>query len=519
MDVRILAAAAALALSASMTPLPAGTAPLALADLPDLVLASDAGAVTAARSVEAAYHAYRGTVADAMPQVDLSTGYSLGYTPSVTVTDPVTAEITDYAKHGATARLSVSQLLPTAGNLVVSVEDALGAESIGSGSVSPFPPVYPDPDFSQKPKATVQLSQPVLLNGKLIDLDLFPATKRKAELGWEKERAAGRVAANRAIAQAVQFFLSVVQTRQAAAQMERAVELAGRRLAALADGVRLGTATETDLLDARIANGRQRQTLLDLRSSLARTERLLAAAIGRESLAGVELAEDVPAWTRAGEPAGLGDAALRANASILQSSLALEERRADDVIAGQRHAATLTLLLSVAGRRSGEWGQTLFGYSDERTLGQSFSDLFAEGAGVDWSASANLNVPLYDGGKRREDRAASAALTASVQEGLASRQRIVIEDLAAALERRSILEERVELLAEAVDLASRRLATEGSLLGQGRSTDNDVQARRLEAEARRNDLRQARADLLLANLDIASLAGDDLAGIVKGLPR
>jgi outer membrane protein TolC len=508
MNLRILAAAAALVLAAWTLPAPGSTEPLALADLPDLVLASDTGAVTAAQSVRAAYHVYRGTLAGALPQVDLSTGYSLYYTPAVTRTDPI-VDLTDYTRHGATAKVTASQLLPTAGSLLLSVEDSLSVESIGSSSIFPAGP--PDPDFEQTPKATVQLSQPVLLNGKLIDLGLFLATKRKAELGWEKEQAAGRVAANRAISQAVQLYLSVVQMRQAVAQMERTVELAGRRLASLADGVRLGTATETDLLDTRIANGRQRQTLLDLRASLSRTERLLAASIGRENLGGVELSDGVPAWTRAGDPAGLRESALRTNASILQGSLALEERRADDVLAGQRHTATLTLSFSVAGRR--DTG------ASQRTFGQSFSDLFADGAGVDWTAAAGLNVPLYDGGRAREDRAASEALTASVHQGLESRQRAVLEDLAAALERRSIIEERVDLLAEAVDLSSRRLATEQNLLGQGRSTDNDVEARRLDAEAKANDLRQSRADLLIANLDIASLAGDDLAGIVKELPR
>jgi outer membrane protein TolC len=489
---------------------PGDAEPLALADLPDLVLAGDAGAVTAEQSVQAAYHAYRGTLAGALPQVDLSTGYSLYYTPEVTMTDP-RVDLTDYAVQGATAKFSVSQLLPTAGSLLLAVEDALSVKSIGSSAIFPAAPTYPEPDFEQTPKGTISLSQPVLLNGKLVDLDLFPAIKRKAELGWEKEQAAGRVATNRAISQAVQLYLSVVQMRQTVAQMERTVELAGRRLASLADSVRLGTATETDLLDTRIANGRQRQSLLDLRTSRSRTERLLAAAIGRDSLEGIELTENLPAWTRAGDPAGLRDAALRTNASILQGSLALEERRADNVLAGQRHAATLTLSFSVAGRRDTDLSQ--------RSFGQSFSDPFADGAGVDWTAAAGLNVPLYDGGSAREDRAASEALTASVQKGLESRQQAVLDDLASALERRSILEERVGLLAEAVDLASRRQATEESLLGQGRSTDNDVEARRLDAEAKRNDLRQSRADLLLANLDIASLAGDDLAGIVKGLPR
>jgi outer membrane protein TolC len=499
MKVRTLAAAVVIAAGV----LPIGAAPLSIADLPDLVLASDAGAVTAAQSVQAAYHAYRGTLADALPQVDLSTGYSLFFTPETTITEPVDISVTDYARHGATAKVSASQLLPTAGTLLVSLEDALAVMTVGSPSI--------DPDASQTPKATVSLSQPVFLNGRLIDLGLFSAVKRKAEIGWEKEQAAGRAAANRAISQAVQLYLSVVETRQAAAQMGRTVDLAERRIASLADSVRLGTATETDLLDARIAAGRQRQTLLDLRSSLSRTERLLAAAIGRESLAGFELAEDIPAWTRAGDPAGLSDAALRTNASIAQSSLALEERRADDVLAGQKYASTLTLSFSVAGRRADD--------KTGRTFGESFADAFSDGAAADWTAAVGLNVPLYDGGKQREERAASTALTASVQKGLESRQQAVLDDLAAALERRAILEERVALLADAVDLASRRLATEESLLGLGRSTDNDVEARRLEAEAKANDLRQARADLLLANLDIASLAGDDLAGIVKGLPR
>jgi outer membrane protein TolC len=506
MNLRTLASVAAFA---ALVALPRATAaPLTLADLPALVLANDASAVSAARSVEAAYHGYRGTLADALPQLDLSTGYSLGYTPSTTIAG---GAYEDYATHAANTRLTLSQLLPTAGSLVVTLEDALAVTTIGVQPSPPFPTASPDPDFSQKPRASLSLAQPVLLNGKLVDLDLFPATKRKAELGWEKEQAAERVTTGRALAQAVQLYFTVVQQRQAVAQLQRSVALSQRRLGTLGENVRLGIATETDVLDARIADGRQRQSLLDLRSSLSRTERLLAVAIGRASLQDVELADGVPSWTRAGDATGLRDAALAANASILQGSLAVEERAADAVLAGQRYAANLSLSLSVAGRREA-------GLS-ERTFGQSFADLFAADAGVDWTASANLAVPLYDGGSRREQKAASAVLTESVGRALEGRRQAVLDDLAAALERRAILEERVVLLAEAVDLASRRLADERSLLSLGRSTDNDVDARLIDVEAKGNDLWRARADLLLANLDIASLAGDDLAGILEGLPR
>jgi outer membrane protein TolC len=506
MNLRTLASAAALAALAALPC--AAAAPLTLADLPALVLANDAAAVSAARSVEAAYHGYRGTLADALPQVDLSTGYSLAYTPQTTIAGGAYEE---YGTHAATTRVTLSQLLPTAGSLVVALEDTLAVTTIGVQPSPPFPTANPDADFGQKPKASISLAQPVLLNGKLVDLDLFPATKRKAELGWEKEQAAQRAATGRSLAQAVQLYFTVVQQRQAVAQLERTVALSQRRLGTLGENVRLGIATETDVLDARIADGRQRQSLLDLRSSLARTERLLAAAIGRGGLQDLELADGVPSWTRAGDAAVLANAALSANASILQGSLAVEERAADAVLAGQRYAANLTLSLSVAGRREA-------GLS-ERTVGQSFADLFADGAGVDWTASANLNVPLYDGGSRREQEAVSAALTASVGRALESRRQAVLDDLAAALERRAIIEERVALLAEAVDLAARRLADERSLLSLGRSTDNDVDARLIDGAAKENDLWRARADLLLANLDIASLAGDDLAGILEGFPR
>ncbi len=508
MNLRTLASAAALV---ALTALPPATAaPLSLADLPALVLANDAAAVSAARSVEAAYHGYRGTLADALPQLDLSTGYSLGYTPSTKLSG---ADLEDYGTQAATTRVTLSQLLPTAGNLVVTLEDALSVTTIGSQTVTlpPSPPTYPDPDFSQKPRASLSLAQPVLLNGKLVDFELFPATKRKAELGWEKEQAAERATTGRALAQAVQLYFTVVQQRQAVAQLQRSVELSQRQLATLGENVRLGIATETDVVDARIADGRQRQSLLDLRSSLSRTERLLAVAIGRASLQDVELADGVPSWTRAGDATGLREAALAANTSILQGSLAVEERAADAVLAGQRFAANLSLSLSVAGRRAA-------GLS-ERTFGQSFADLFDTGAGIDWTASANLAVPLYDGGSRREQQAVSAALTATVGRALETRRQAVLDDLAAALERRAILEERVALLAEAVDLAARRLADERNLLSLGRSTDNDVDARLIDAAAKGNDLWRARADLLLANLDIASLAGDDLAAILEGLPR
>jgi hypothetical protein len=50
----------------------------------------------------------------------------------------------------------------------------------------------------------------------------------------------------------------------------------------------------------------------------------------------------------------------------------------------------------------------------------------------------------------------------------------------------------------------------------GKSTDLDVASREADAEAKANDLWRAQADLYLASLDLAALAGRDLAALIEG---
>jgi outer membrane protein TolC len=508
----LLAAAAAL-------PPAAQAETLDIAGLPRLILANDPAAGASTQTTALAWHTYKATLADALPKIDFSTGYSLGYTPFIhtqTIDLPTLSqpdmETSDQGTHVLSSKLSVSQILPTAGSLLLSLEDAMAVNTISSQTIDGVAQVT-DPQFSQKPKLSVAVTQPLFLNGKLLDLDLFPASLRKAQIGYLKEEAGNRDARNRAVSQGVEVFLSLVQQRKGAAQMEQSLAVASQNLAKLEQNFRLGAVAEADLLEAKLSLGNQKAALLDLRYTTGKTERLLARSIGRESLADVALSEALPAFRLQASLEELFAKAALAHPLIQQGALASEEKGLDDILAGQRSASTLSLSFSYSPR----YPFATTADPLKKDFVGSFAELFRDGWGQDYSLSANLGVKLFDGGKRKEEREGARALQKLANESLAAQRRAVRDELEAALMRRANLEEKTALLSDSLDLAERRLQTEISLLSLGRSTDLDVQSRRVEREAKANELRKARADLFLVQLTLASAAGEDLATLIEGL--
>jgi outer membrane protein TolC len=508
-------------LAAAALPPAAQADTLDIAGLPRLILANDPSAGASTQTTAFAWHTYKGTLADALPKVDLSTAYSLGYTPLIqsqtielfplppTQQDVATS---DQGTHVLSTKLSVQQILPTAGSLLLSLEDAMTVNTLGAQTIDGAAQVT-DPQFSQKPRFSVAVTQPLFLNGKLLDLDLFPASLRKAHIGYLKEEAGNRDARNRAVAQGVEVFLSLVQQRKSAAQMEQSLVVTSQNIAKLEQNFKLGAVAEADLLEAKLGAGNQKAAMLDLRYSIGRAERLLARSIGRESLADVILSEALPGFRLQASPEQLLEKAALAHPLIQQGALASEEKGLDDILAGQRSASTLSLSFSFSPR------YPLATTADplKKDLAGSFTELFRDGWGQDYSLSANLGVKLFDGGKLKEEREGARALQKLADQSLAAQRRAVRDELEAALMRRANLEEKTALLSDSLDLAERRLQTEINLLSLGRSTDLDVLSRRVDREAKANELWKARADLFLVQLTLASAAGEDLGTLIEGL--
>jgi outer membrane protein TolC len=494
---------------------------LSLRDLPALVLAKDPAFGTAEQSALYALHNYRGSIGQALPQINLVNQYDLDYIPRIETqqtfplgtANVIDTTINDKASHGLTTTLSVSQMLPTAGNLSLGVGNTMKVSDYGEIDPSAFADYldqFKSPQFSQNPYFTLQFNQPILLNGKLLDMDLFPATLRAAALGYEKADCARRAQSNQTVYQASLLFLQIVQMRKGIAQTEKAIAVAQGNLDTLQRSFTLGSVAEADLLDQKIAFAAQKSALLDLRMNLKKGERTLSHSIGRDSLDGVTLLDEIPSLQLPAAESELENKAMVNHPLIQQQSLAAEEKRLLGINDGQKYASTLSLGFTFAPR------YPFASDAVDMDFPTSVSRLFETGGGQMFTFSAGLTIHLFDGGQASEARAADAALAATAENSLISQRQAIRDQLELDLLKKENLEERIPMLESAVDLSKRRLESESSLRALGKTTDLAVDSKRADYEAKQNDLWRARADLMLVSLELASLTGDDIATLIQG---
>ena len=487
--------------------------PLTVRSLAERILANDPTVRIADQTLRLTVAAYAGTVAKAKPQLTLNSGYGLRYTPSSTTlttqTTPPYLTVEDTrrkASHSVTAGVAVSQLLPTGGSLNLRAENAMDVETGQTDSGSGFASM--EPLYSQSPKVSLTVTQPIFVNRKVVDLELFPATFRKARIGYLKEQEANLEARNQALTQGLSLFFSVLELRRGIAALESGLELAAGRLRNLEQSYRLGAAAETDVWELRIAAGRQQESVLELRYRLAQAEAALAQSLGADSLEAFSLADVSPALPFAYEKSAAIAEALERHPLIRQNGLGTEEKSLDRLLGGQQHASTLSLGLSVAPRYPTD-------RSGSTDFGDSISLLFGADASADYTVSLGLNVPLYEGGKRAADQAGYLAAEAIARQALAVRRGAVRQEVESQLIRRDNLEMKARLLEDNTELLRRRLEVEQGLLALGKSTELDVLARRVELESKQNEAWRARADLYLTVLALYRAVGRDLADIIK----
>ena len=490
--------------------------PLTVEALAERILSADSTVAIAEQSLRAAMSGYRGIVAQALPQISAGSGYALQYTPEVTsiaqqTTPPyfIMEEYRDKGSQYITTSLSLSQILPTGGSLSLSAENKMDVQTGELESGGGFSAM--EPEFSQSPKLSLAVKQPMFLNRKALDWELFPATVRKARIGYLKEQAAGTDARNRALAQGFSLFYTVIELRRSLTVAGMSRELTAARLRNLEQSYRLGAASETDVWEMRIAAGGEEEQALELRYRLAQAEMSLSQSLGVDSLEAFELEDGVPRLSFPHTLEQAGAEALTAHPLIVQNGLSLEEKSIDRILGGQAHAANVSLAFSLAPR-----------YPNERTdtsFGGSISELFGTTAGIDYSLSLGASIPLYSGGKKAADEQASLALEAIAAQNLSIRRKAVASDVRSLFIKKENLEAKARLLEDNAELARRRLQMEEELLALGKSTDLDVLSRQIELERKRIEAWRARADLYLDILELYRSMGRELREIVKGQQR
>jgi outer membrane protein TolC len=397
--------------------------------------------------------------------------------------------------------LTLSQVLPTSGNLLITLSDGLDVTTMGSSSIGGT-----DPEFSQNPNLSLSLDQPIFYNGKFIDLSVLPSSIRKERIGYFQAETSHRVSQNAAVRSMLAFYYNVVLLRKRIDMLERSFWLRQENVKKMERNYELGLVSETDVWSARILAGEQREVILDARYSLLRAEGSLRASIGMDGSSVLAPLSEIPDLEIFSDPDELAGMALEQNRAVLQEALNLEQKQIDLKTSGVNHAPTLKFSFALfpsypAGR-------------DDKSFSSSFTDFFSDEAEMNYRMSVGLQVPLYNGSKARYEREMGLASEHIARLNLALRKAAVIQDLQSLLLRKSSLKEKIRLLADNAKLVERRVEIEKQLLDLGKSTGQEVKSVELDFTVKTDNLWNARKDLFLLLLDIHDLIGNDIAGIL-----
>jgi outer membrane protein TolC len=270
-----------------------------------------------------------------------------------------------------------------------------------------------------------------------------------------------------------------------------------------------GSAQQISALEIQLNRARD----AELRNTLAARE----LALGLERLTGRTVPEQsiivFPDATggadhddgREGGDSGLADGVRSPQVARAESELRAAE--ADYQLARKQAGATANLAITATPR-----------YRDEREDPEDpatvFSDFTGDGSGVDLNLVLTLEIPLTEGGARRR-AVEQAQLSLELAESALERTRREQDSQSVLAELRiETLAQRIELLEFELAFEREQLQSDRELQELGSATRVDIARRLLTITGRENELANLRTELLLQQLELIRLRGDDPATFV-----
>ncbi len=273
--------------------------------------------------------------------------------------------------------------------------------------------------------------------------------------------------------------------RVAQAQLEQAQE----GLDAANQRMKVGSATQSDVLRAQLAVNQAKQALAQAQTTLSSAQFALGRLVG----------ENAPVTATA--PASLEPTALAVSAEQLP---ALVEAQAPTVVAAQAQVKSTTASVSVA---RAQYMPTVRLSAGDNWLNQVAS---LGGGNTSWSFGLSLNYPLFNGFQREQ-----SVENASVQSDVA---RVALDDarlnaratLESDLAALQLAEQQVQLTREATGVAQEdmRVQNERYRLGAGTMLDRLTSQSAL-VQAQTNEV-NARYDYQVARATLEALVGRSL---------
>ena len=475
---------------------------LTVMDVVTLVLNKDTSVLKSAATLKASLNNYRSLSAGKYPQLNLSTSYGVDYTSQ---RQDVYGQYENYTSHSVTFGFSLDQLVSTSGTLSAGISDEM---TIRLGKYRPAPNGWEDTDayYAHTPGFSLSFSQPVLFNGKFIDMDLYRAIFRKGQITYQGAAQSNLIARNQAIYNAVSLLFDIVNLRNEIVKIEQAAALKTRGLENLQRYFEQGLVAETEVWEMRVEIGNEREYLLTNIFSLRGKEGNLRLTLGLSEDQEIKITDDLFIPQVRLDKGKSPNELFRDNPSIRQYELSSEEARLNTVIDGANDASTLTLFFTFAPR---------YPYPRlQSTFGEAITDYIDPMAGFDLGFTTELKIPLYNGSKWRHRVTADKATEVSRREELAHQKKDLLLSLQMLLLMQQNLKEKIPLLEDNIKLKKKQAEVERELLKVGQTTELDVIKLEIEYFEKQNELTKAKMDLYLTILNTLSLMGVSLDEVI-----
>jgi outer membrane protein len=330
--------------------------------------------------------------------------------------------------------------------------------------------------------------------GLSMGMDVFTAGRRGAQLrqaraqvdaaeaSFVEQRFNVTLAAKRA-------FFEVLRAEETIRISEARVDRAEQGLAAAENRVRVGTATSSDALRARLELNQARQSLLQAQTQRRNAAFTLGATIGHDGPVGARLAEPLEPEPIAASREQLVDLAMAA-APVVATAEAT-------VLANQAAVrASRTQYFPTLRASSGyDW------FNQERSLNDGRTS---------WGLRLSLSYPIFNG-FAREDAVERAQVQARVsQSQLDDTRRQIRANVERAFANIELAEQQIVLAQEAVDVATEDLRVQQERYRLGVSTILEQVTSQISVAEAELNLVAARYDYQIALAELEALLGREL---------
>lgn len=419
--------------------------------------------------------------------------------------------------HSSAGTLRFSQSLPTGGR--VSADGSV--ETSASRRLEEGDLESTDAEWEVEPSVSLQFSQPIFVNGRLVDIRIAREIDREAYAGVRNAEVARRQQENSTVLAAVELYLVIANLRETVDTLEFSRSVLQRQIERTEDDVEAGVASRQQLLQTRLSENRTRESLLETREQLRSLERSFARVTGGELepdeyrfARAEELFESIEQDVRSRlEELGAGSPEqwpIEENAAVKRGQIQVETARSSAITADSDRAPEFSVATSVTRR-----------YPDERddpaAFAGAFGDLFDGDGGFDWNVSLRLGIPIFDGGRRQRERDADELSVQLAELERQEAQKDAREDLAERLEQLEILVERIEILQADRDFEQDQVENLESLREINSATGIEVDEALVDLRESENSIVEVRTDLVLTLLEVDDLLGRSVADGVSQL--